>query len=45
MFFKLSGVASQAVCPDYLLQLFLEPLIVTENIQRQGFAAIEGADN
>jgi RHH-type proline utilization regulon transcriptional repressor/proline dehydrogenase/delta 1-pyrroline-5-carboxylate dehydrogenase len=42
--FKLSGVGSKAGSPDYLLQ-FLEPRTVTENIQRQGFAPIEGADN
>ncbi|QHG17304.1 L-glutamate gamma-semialdehyde dehydrogenase [Nostoc sp. ATCC 53789] len=41
--FKLSGVGSKAGGPDYLLQ-FLEPRAVTENIQRQGFAPIEGAD-
>ncbi|MFM7574073.1 MAG: aldehyde dehydrogenase family protein, partial [Snowella sp.] len=41
--FKLSGVGSKAGGPDYLLQ-FLEPRHVTENIQRQGFAPIEGAD-
>ena len=41
--FKLSGVGSKAGGPDYLLQ-FLEPRTVTENIQRQGFAPIEGAD-
>ncbi len=41
--FKLSGVGSKAGGPDYLLQ-FLEPRMVTENIQRQGFAPIEGAD-
>jgi RHH-type proline utilization regulon transcriptional repressor/proline dehydrogenase/delta 1-pyrroline-5-carboxylate dehydrogenase len=39
--FKLSGVGSKAGGPDYLLQ-FLEPRHVTENIQRQGFAPIEG---
>ncbi|MBE7380602.1 MAG: L-glutamate gamma-semialdehyde dehydrogenase [Leptolyngbya sp. SIO1E4] len=39
--FKLSGVGSKAGGPDYLLQ-FLEPRTVTENIQRQGFAPIEG---
>lgn len=39
--FKLSGVGSKAGGPDYLLQ-FLEPRVVTENIQRQGFAPIEG---
>ena len=41
--FKLSGVGSKAGSPDYLLQ-FLEPRAVTENIQRQGFAPIEGAE-
>jgi RHH-type proline utilization regulon transcriptional repressor/proline dehydrogenase/delta 1-pyrroline-5-carboxylate dehydrogenase len=42
--FKLSGVGSKAGGPDYLLQ-FLEPRVVTENVQRQGFAPIEGAGN
>ena len=41
--FKLSGVGSKAGGPDYLLQ-FLEPRVVTENVQRQGFAPIEGAE-
>ena len=41
--FKLSGVGSKAGGPDYLLQ-FLDPRVVTENIQRQGFAPIEGAE-
>ncbi len=41
--FKLSGVGSKAGGSDYLLQ-FLEPRVVTENIQRQGFAPIEGAE-
>jgi RHH-type transcriptional regulator, proline utilization regulon repressor / proline dehydrogenase / delta 1-pyrroline-5-carboxylate dehydrogenase len=41
--FKLSGVGSKAGGPDYLLQ-FLEPRAITENIQRQGFAPIEGID-
>ena len=41
--FKLSGVGSKAGGPDYLLQ-FLEPRVVTENVQRQGFAPIEGFD-
>ncbi len=41
--FKLSGVGSKAGGPDYLLQ-FLEPRTVTENIQRQGFAPIEGVE-
>ncbi|MCJ2542448.1 L-glutamate gamma-semialdehyde dehydrogenase [Thermostichus vulcanus] len=40
--FKLSGVGSKAGGPDYLLQ-FLEPRTLTENIQRQGFAPIEGS--
>ncbi len=39
--FKLSGVGSKAGGPDYLVQ-FMEPRTVTENIQRQGFAPIEG---
>ncbi|BAY65978.1 putative delta-1-pyrroline-5-carboxylate dehydrogenase [Calothrix brevissima NIES-22] len=41
--FNLSGVGSKAGGPDYLLQ-FLEPRTITENIQRQGFAPIEGAE-
>jgi RHH-type proline utilization regulon transcriptional repressor/proline dehydrogenase/delta 1-pyrroline-5-carboxylate dehydrogenase len=41
--FKLSGVGSKAGGPDYLLQ-FLEPRTLTENIQRQGFAPIAGAE-
>jgi RHH-type transcriptional regulator, proline utilization regulon repressor / proline dehydrogenase / delta 1-pyrroline-5-carboxylate dehydrogenase len=41
--YKLSGVGSKAGGPDYLLQ-FLDPRTVTENIQRQGFAPIEGMD-
>jgi RHH-type proline utilization regulon transcriptional repressor/proline dehydrogenase/delta 1-pyrroline-5-carboxylate dehydrogenase len=41
--FKLSGVGSKAGGIDYLLQ-FLEPRVITENIQRQGFAPIEGVD-
>ena len=42
--FKLSGVGSKAGGPDYLLQ-FLDPRTVSENVQRQGFAPIEGVDN
>lgn len=42
--FKLSGVGSKAGGPDYLLQ-FLDPRTVTENIQRQGFAPIEGVES
>jgi len=41
--FKLSGVGSKAGGSDYLLQ-FLDPRVVTENIQRQGFAPIEGGN-
>lgn len=41
--FKLSGVGSKAGGADYVLQ-FLEPRTVTENVQRQGFAPIEGVD-
>ncbi|MGB0562161.1 MAG: L-glutamate gamma-semialdehyde dehydrogenase [Spirulinaceae cyanobacterium] len=41
--FKLSGVGSKAGGPDYLIQ-FLEPRTITENVQRQGFAPIEGAE-
>ncbi|WP_346289585.1 L-glutamate gamma-semialdehyde dehydrogenase [Sphaerothrix gracilis] len=41
--FKMSGVGSKAGGPDYLLQ-FLEPRVVTENIQRQGFAPIAGME-
>lgn len=41
--FKMSGVGSKAGGPDYLLQ-FLEPRHVAENIQRQGFAPIEGTE-
>ncbi len=41
--FKMSGVGLKAGGPDYLLQ-FLEPHHVTENVQRQGFAPIEGVD-
>ncbi|MGL5834776.1 MAG: aldehyde dehydrogenase family protein, partial [Waterburya sp.] len=41
--FKLSGVGSKAGGADYLLQ-FLDPRVVTENIQRQGFAPIAGVE-
>ena len=41
--YKLSGVGSKAGGPDYLLQ-FLDPHTVTENVQRQGFAPIDGMD-
>jgi RHH-type proline utilization regulon transcriptional repressor/proline dehydrogenase/delta 1-pyrroline-5-carboxylate dehydrogenase len=37
--FRCSGVGSKAGGPDYLLQ-FVEPKVVTENIQRQGFAPV-----
>lgn len=39
--FRLSGIGSKAGGPDYLLQ-FLEPVTVSENIQRQGFAPLPG---
>ncbi|MEO1132444.1 MAG: aldehyde dehydrogenase family protein, partial [Cyanobacteria bacterium J06639_1] len=39
--FKLSGVGSKAGGPDYLLQ-FMEPRTITENVQRQGFAPVDG---
>ncbi|UFP95338.1 proline dehydrogenase family protein [Gloeobacter morelensis] len=39
--FRLSGIGSKAGGPDYLLQ-FVEPVTVTENIQRQGFAPLPG---
>jgi RHH-type transcriptional regulator, proline utilization regulon repressor / proline dehydrogenase / delta 1-pyrroline-5-carboxylate dehydrogenase len=42
--FKLSGVGSKAGGRDYLLQ-FLEPRVITENVQRQGFAPIAGVDD
>lgn len=35
--FKLSGVGAKAGGPDYLLQ-FLEPVTITENTMRRGFA-------
>ncbi len=39
--FKLSGVGSKAGGPDYLLQ-FLDPVCVTENTVRRGFAPESG---
>ncbi len=41
--FKLSGIGSKSGGPDYLLQ-FMEPRVICENIQRQGFAPIEGVE-
>ncbi|MCS7031575.1 MAG: proline dehydrogenase family protein [Gloeomargarita sp. SKYG116] len=38
--FRCSGVGSKAGGPDYLLQ-FVDPKVVTENIQRHGFAPLE----
>ena len=35
--YGLSGVGSKAGGPDYLLQ-FVDPVVVTENTIRQGFA-------
>lgn len=40
--FRCSGVGSKAGGPDYLLQ-FVDPKVVTENIQRHGFAPLEDA--
>ena len=40
---KMSGVGSKAGGSDYLLQ-FLEPRVVSENIQRQGFAPVAGME-
>lgn len=37
--FKCSGIGSKAGGRDYLLQ-FMEPRVLTENIQRQGFAPV-----
>lgn len=41
--FKWSGVGSKAGGRDYLLQ-FMEPRVITENMQRQGFAPLNGID-
>ncbi|MDM7327727.1 MAG: hypothetical protein P3X23_011570 [Thermosynechococcus sp. Uc] len=42
--FKLSGIGSKAGGRDDLLQ-FLEPHVIIENVQRQGFAPIAGVDD
>ncbi len=42
--FKLSGIGSKAGGQDYLLQ-FLEPRVVTENTQRQGFAPLDALES
>jgi RHH-type proline utilization regulon transcriptional repressor/proline dehydrogenase/delta 1-pyrroline-5-carboxylate dehydrogenase len=41
--FKMSGVGSKAGGPDYLLQ-FLDPVCITENTMRRGFAPITEDD-
>ncbi len=41
--FKLSGIGSKAGGPDYLLQ-FLDPICITENTMRRGFAPINEGD-
>ena len=41
--FKWSGVGSKAGGRDYLLQ-FMEPRVISENLQRQGFAPLEAID-
>ena len=38
--FKLSGLGSKAGGPDYLLQ-FMDPVVVTENTMRRGFAKMD----
>ncbi len=39
--YKMSGVGSKTGGPDYLKQ-FMEPIVVTENTIRRGFAPLEG---
>ncbi|GAB6886756.1 L-glutamate gamma-semialdehyde dehydrogenase [Desulfothermus okinawensis JCM 13304] len=41
--FKMSGVGSKAGGPDYLLQ-FMDPICITENTMRRGFAPIQEGD-
>jgi RHH-type proline utilization regulon transcriptional repressor/proline dehydrogenase/delta 1-pyrroline-5-carboxylate dehydrogenase len=38
--FKMSGIGSKTGGPDYLRQ-FMEPIVVTENTMRRGFAPEE----
>ncbi len=38
--FKMSGIGSKAGGPDYLHQ-FMDPIVVTENTMRRGFAPVE----
>ncbi len=42
--FKMSGVGSKAGGPDYLLQ-FMDPICITENTMRRGFAPISEEDD
>lgn len=42
--FKLSGIGSKAGGPDYLLQ-FMDPVLVSENTMRRGFAPIAEDDD
>ena len=42
--FNLSGIGSKAGGPDYLLQ-FMDPVTVTENTMRRGFAPISEEDD
>lgn len=42
--FNLSGIGSKAGGPDYLLQ-FMDPVTITENTMRRGFAPIEKDDD
>jgi RHH-type proline utilization regulon transcriptional repressor/proline dehydrogenase/delta 1-pyrroline-5-carboxylate dehydrogenase len=38
--FRMSGIGSKAGGPDYLLQ-FMDPVTITENTMRRGFAPVE----
>lgn len=39
--YKMSGIGSKTGGPDYLRQ-FVEPIVITENTMRRGFAPVEG---
>jgi RHH-type proline utilization regulon transcriptional repressor/proline dehydrogenase/delta 1-pyrroline-5-carboxylate dehydrogenase len=42
--FRMSGIGSKAGGPDYLLQ-FMDPISITENTMRRGFAPVEESDD
>jgi RHH-type proline utilization regulon transcriptional repressor/proline dehydrogenase/delta 1-pyrroline-5-carboxylate dehydrogenase len=42
--FRMSGIGSKAGGPDYLLQ-FMDPVTITENTMRRGFAPLEESDD